>query len=460
MTKSNFTQAAMDTAVETDPVGRSRRNQVVVLGYALGLMVSPDNIALLGRFAGHFGIYTPLLLAAGAWVYLNYARGYADLNALFPGPAGETLLIRKALGAWLAYYPLVVRVMAAVFLTTGLMVSCGYVFNEVFVYWFPNFGFAFILLGLLSALHLLKPGLRASVQTYFVGTAFLGLTLLICAGLVKGPPHTVSRISADFPVALSWLFMPLIFFIGFDIATSMAAYPLHRANGAMKSIKTAIIVFGVLIISWAMVATQYVTASRLTATSISHIIAAREILGQSGRIIMGLIVIAGACAAANALFETLARLAASMSEHRLLPRMPRTHQITVLCAAAIAAIMMAGGLAGEKELEIYIRATLLLWLGGYGLLQACLLKMATSGTGVSAPIKKSRAKLRLSATAIVTFGGVAILALTGTHAILMFKVIMAAIGCSLVLGAIGKRNLKPSSKDVKEKGENHAKIQH
>lgn len=460
MTKHHFTRFDRDNAAVTAPFGGNRRDQLLVLVYALGLMVSPDNIALLGRFAGHFGIYTPLLLGAGAWVYLSYVRGYADLNTLFPGPAGEILLTRKTLGAWLVYYPLVVRVMAAVFLTTGLMVSCGFVFNEVFVYWFPNFGFAFILLGLLSTLHLLKPGFRARVQTCLVGTAFLGLTLLIGVGLIKGLPHPASRISPDFPVALSWLFIPLIFFIGFDMGGAMTGDPSRRSNGAMKSIKTAIVVFGGLIISWAMVTTQYVTGSRLAATSIPHIIAAREIAGQSGRVIMGLIVIAGACAAVNALFETVARRAAIMSEHKLLPRMPHPHQITVLCVSTAAAIMMAGGLAGEESLETYIRTALLLWLGGYGLLQVSLLQMAAAETGVRAPIQKKNTKLRRLTTAVVTFGGVAILVLTDTHAMLMFKIIMAIIGGSLVLGAIGKRNVKPSSMDVKAKGGNHAKNQH
>ena len=444
MTKNNFTQADMDTAVETASPGRNRRGRMLALVYALGLMVSPDNLALLGRFAGHFGIYAPLLLAAGAWVYLNYARGYADLYDLFPGPAGETLVIRETLGTWLVYYPLVVRVLAAVFLTTGLTVSCGFVFNEVFVYWFPNFGFAFILLGLLSALHLLGPGLRARAQTFFVGTAFLGLTLFIGAGFIKGLPHTASRIPADSPIALPWLFMPLMFFIGFDIAVSMTGYPLRRSNGAMKSPKTAIVVFGVLMILWAIVITQYVTGSRLTATSISHIIAAREISGQLGRIIMGFIVIAGACAAVNALFEAVARLAATMSEHKLLPRILHTPQVTVLCVAAAAAIMMAGGLAGEELLETYIRATLLLWLGGYGLLQVCLLQMAAAGVGVRPAIGQGRIKVRLLTTAVVTFGGAAILALTDARAMLIFKVIMAFIGSALVLGAIGKRRAKQS----------------
>jgi hypothetical protein len=42
--------------------------------------------------------------------------------------------------------------MAVVFLATGLLVSSGFAFNEIFVYWFPNFGFAYLFLAILCSL--------------------------------------------------------------------------------------------------------------------------------------------------------------------------------------------------------------------------------------------------------------------------------------------------------------------
>ncbi|MDX2446411.1 MAG: hypothetical protein QNK29_04335 [Desulfobacterales bacterium] len=433
MAETKLTQVEKKVTSETKSPGRAGRGRMLVGAFALGLMVSPDNLALLGRFAGHFNIYVPLLLVVGAVVYISYARSYENLYALFCLESGKALDIRKVLGVWLAYYPLTVRVLSAIFLTTGLTVTSGFVFNEVFVYWFPNFGFAYILLAVVSGLHFFGPDTRAKAQVLFVGTALVGLALLIGIGIVKGLPYTASHIPSGPRIMLSWLFVPLLFFIGFDIAVPFGAVSPHQTKDILQALKTAIAVFGVLMILWAIVTTQHVSGARLVATSISHMIAAREISGQFGRIIMGLVVIAGTCAAVNALFEAVARVTATMSKQKMLPRARYTSRFSVLCVAVAAAIMMAGGLAGEEILESYIRAALLLWLGGYGLLQIRLLQMTVAVTGM----RQGSTRLRLLTTAVLAFGGAAILALTDDQAMIILKVMTTTIAIALVLGAIG-----------------------
>ena len=434
MTKKSLTRVPGNATSETASPHREGQGLILAGAFALGLMVSPDNLALLGRFAGRFGIYAPLLLVAGAVVHISYVRSYENLYALFSADYGKTPDIRKALGTWLAYYPLTVRVLAAIFLTTGLAVTSGFVFNEVFVYWFPNFGFAYLLLVLLSGLHLFGSDTRAKAQVFFVGTALVGLAFLIGAGLVKGLPYTASTIPASPTGMLSWLFVPLLFFIGFDIAIPFGILSPRQTKKTLPSLKIAIAVFGVLMILWAIVTTQHVSGTRLVATSISHMIAAREISGQLGRIIMGLVVITGTCAAVNALFEAVARAATAMSKQRMLPQVRYTSQISVLCVAAAAAIMMASGLAGEEMLEAYIRAALLLWLGGYGLLQVRLLQLSTMATGR----RQTPTLLGRLTTAALAIGGAGILALTDDQAMSIFIVMTMTIGMTLILGTIRK----------------------
>ena len=223
MAETKLTQVEKKVTSETKSPGRAGQSRILVGAFALGLMVSPDNLALLGRFAGHFNLYVPLLLVVGAVIYISYVRSYENLYALFCLESGKAPDVRKVLGVWLAYYPLTVRVLAAIFLTTGLTVTSGFVFNEVFVYWFPNFGFAYILLTVVSGLHLFGPDTRAKAQVLFVGTALVGLGLLIGIGIVKGLPYTASHIPSGPRVMLSWLFVPLLFFIGFDIAVPFGA---------------------------------------------------------------------------------------------------------------------------------------------------------------------------------------------------------------------------------------------
>ena len=84
-------------------------------------------------------------------------------------------------------------------------------------------------------------------------------------------------------ITLPWLFLPLIFFLGVDIAIPLEGAASHQLKETMQTLRTAIAVFGVLMILWAIVTTQNVTGTRLVATSISHMIIAREISGQFGR---------------------------------------------------------------------------------------------------------------------------------------------------------------------------------
>ncbi|MBW2678530.1 MAG: hypothetical protein JRD49_13320 [Deltaproteobacteria bacterium] len=437
----------MDRSSKYKPPDSARQAFLFAGVYALGLMVSPDNLALLGRFAGHFGIYTALLMAGAALLYFSYIRSYEDLYTHFSGPADNALDMRAIMGTWLAYYPLIVRTMAAIFITTGLTVSSGFVFNEVFVYWFPNFSFAYILLALLAGLFFLGPATRAKAQSIFVGTAMAGLALLVVASLFKDASQAASPMSASPTIALPWFFVPLLLFMGFDIGVPETGVSPGRAKASLKAIKSAIALFGVLMVLWAIVSAQHVTGERLAATSIAHMIAAREILGQSGRIIMGIVVITGTCAAVNALFESIARMTEAMCRQRMLPGLRYVPRAAVLGVATAATAMMAGGLAGDEALEVYIRAALLLWLGGYGLLQVRLLSIPPAAGTVIPNITKAR----LLTTAVITFGGVTILALTNGHTMFILKIMATTLGLALFLGTFGK---------WRDKGGHHAENQH
>ena len=95
---------------------------------------------------------------------------------------------------------------------------------------------------------------------------------------------------------------------------------------------------------------------------------------------------------------------------------------------------MATGFAGEEMLETWIRTAMLLWLVGYGMLS---MRLATRPppTGAGLPM---RSKTSLLVAAATSFSGTAILVLTDAQVVLMFIIILAVIGLTLILGAIGK----------------------
>jgi amino acid transporter len=134
----------------------------------------------------------------------------------------------------------------------------------------------------------------------------------------------------------------------------------------MAMMLSSLLITVFLLSLWGTVSLAHVPANRLAASSIPYTLAAREIAGQTGRILMGLVVIAGAGCAVIALFSATARMAASLARLNMLPRIcrgsARRNAVVISVLASAVTAMMAAGFAGEPELEIFIRAGFLLWL--------------------------------------------------------------------------------------------------
>ena len=116
----------------------------------------------------------------------------------------------------------------------------------------------------------------------------------------------------------------------------------------------------------------FVAPSRLMDTSIPHILAAKAILGPTGRIVIGVVAIAGACAAVNYLYQSVARMMVLMAHHHLLPPIfggSTSRPVLALSSlAAATGLLMAMGFAGTDLLDVSIRAGLMLWLVFYALI--------------------------------------------------------------------------------------------
>ena len=77
---------------------------------------------------------------------------------------------------------------------------------------------------------------------------------------------------------------------------------------------------GVLFLLWAMVSIQHVPLVKLASTSLPHLKTARYLLGDTGRWIMGGIIIFGTLGAVNGLFLACRVNAGEMTGHGLLPQ--------------------------------------------------------------------------------------------------------------------------------------------
>jgi hypothetical protein len=328
---------------------------------ALSWMLSPDALIILGNSVGRSGMmfYAPftigLLLSTLAIILIHHPAVSITTGSSFTHLATEAGLL-PAMTLTLAS-----RLCLVLLLPTGMLVTAGFTFNETFVYWFPNFAFSFLLLGIILTLHLAGDRVALAAQPFFIGLTICCLVLLCLAGLF-GPQElqpTQTVPGSQFPLAFPLIFTALLLFLGYE---RLESSPSSDSRGYY--IWTLITGF-ILLALWAFVSLKHVPQATLANTTIPYIISAREILGQPGRIIIGIAVISGSCGVVNGLFLLASRSLQQMADHLFLPPVcsPALRQrIWPVLFSLFIGIFMAAGLAGSEDLETFIYGALLFWL--------------------------------------------------------------------------------------------------
>lgn len=392
----------------------TRQTRAAALGcisLGAGIMVSPDTLVRLGQFTGHTGLWG-LGLLAGAMVLLFFTAPGAGAFAGRPG------------GRW-TYLPLTVRCAAALFLPTGMLVSSGFVFNEVFVYWFPNFGFAFVLLFLVLAVSLLPVHAGLKCQVAFTGLCLACLVVLAIAGMAGWEGRTGHTLLPLPPVSFPVLALPLLLWVGIDMA-GVAAAERQGPDGPGSSgtgldlLGLVIAGGGIIFLFWATVSALHVPPEKLSGSGIPHMRTARAILGDTGRYVMGSAVILGTLAGGNALFTACRISAAALAREGRLPGLAGNPWVVPVLLAAGVGLMMGLGMAGSETLELWIEAVCILWVLGYA--------------GVFSG-RDARKKLPGGARTVVTIGGILLL-FHGDGWLLKWGYAAAIIGVALVLQVI------------------------
>jgi len=351
----------------------------VAAAFAVGLMLSPDALMLHGVSAGYAGqwiVWLTLLVFIFHWCN---GVGYSRLFDLYQGPQAELALIKEAWGSLPALLiALASRFVLFACLSTGLLVTAGFVFNEVFLYWFPNFSFAALLLAVLFMVNLL--GRRAALwsQVVFTGAAFLCLLVLCAAGYAAGGPETAHIAAAETPARIpSAIFLLLLVFIGCDLAGFVRGEHERTSAATRFGMLAGMTIVFMLFLVWNWLSITHVSLARLSDTTIPHILVAKALLGQTGRVLIGLAAIFGTCAAVNALLFCTHQMISSMVQLELVPRQAARRfarvPIALVLLALCPGVMMATGLAGTPELDIFVRAGLWFWLLGYGIVHLGLL---------------------------------------------------------------------------------------
>lgn len=341
---------------------------------ASGLMLSPDWLALLGNNVGALGyVFLIALVLVGA-LYACVAVSYGEVTRRFPGPGGEAQALLAAFGRIPAFVlPLSARVTFFVCASTLVLATAGYIFNEIFVHWFPNLGFSFCLLALLLSVNLYSQRLADMAQVVSVSIAWGGLLVLIVCGLFTLGSAAPIPYIPPLPPSLGFKFwLSVIVLVGFDLL--IFTRPVLQPHRLML---VALACLVGLFMLWGIVSLQYVPVERLATISIPHIVVARTILGQAGRLVIGIVALAGTWSAVNALLVSTSRMVSAMAAQRLLPGFlaSASPRLALTLLAIAPALMMASGMAGEPETEVFTRAGLLLWLVLYSAIHLAALRL-------------------------------------------------------------------------------------
>ena len=382
------------------------------MALAAGLMFTPDMLSLYGNSLGTVGWTFFLMIPVALIVHLSTVHSFQLLNARAGGlHVGIQNYIGRRNNTVIA---LCGKLPFAVCASAALAVTAGFVFNEVFVYWFPNFAFAFLLLGATAALNLISKTAAQTMQVIAVAAVGIGLIILSGAGLSHLPGETGGH-EFKFDFSYRHLAAAFIVLIGYDLG--LYAHGDDRGGLRRSKAMVAAVITGALILTlWGLAAMSVVPPERLESTTVPYMTAARKALGEPGRYIMGTVAIAAVFSALNSMMHSVSLMTGQLAnlhyDQRVSDNPTKFRPATVLLITGASAFLMAMGFAGEPHLETWIRASITLWLIYYIVVNISAIRAVRQG-----PASSSREKI--SANLPLKLFSIAVLALAGTGIILI-----------------------------------------
>jgi len=332
--------------------------KLLTAGLVLTWIMTPESLVLAGKISGISGSMSAAVLAGAVVLCLiiNFViRPPAHVGS---GGFSDHEVLQSAFGKIISLAMIVCgRLPILFFASTAMLVSAGFAFNEIYVYWFPNFLFASILLFIITVVNIFgeRTALKLQSVLVFISAAGLAIILLMAAGAEPA----VLEIEAGQGVApritplLQGISLALLCCLGFDFS---------RSGESNLVVSLSLLFGGVVLVFWAQQLSHYVDTRHLLESGISYILLAREAGGDVGRHIMGVAVISGASAGVNGLMIISRRSLVRASAERGKTRKKRGGWLLLVVFGVVIEIMMLTGFAGEEILDSQVRAALLLWL--------------------------------------------------------------------------------------------------
>jgi len=359
---------------------------LIVLSITSFWLFSPEALVLMGNGGGlGTGIGIMALLCFSAITFV----GISFINVDRKSTGENCQQLQKQKVDLVGFIGIAGMIGTALFASTGILVTAGFTFNEVFYYRFPNFAFAFLLLAAALSLQFFPTSIRNRILVITVSICFAGLVFLVGYGLISEP--TVSIDFATENTTINSLLPLLLVFVGLDRVRALMGEELLR-------FKIAFFMSVILLAGWMYVSARFVEPQRLIFSTIPYMTAAWKIGGEPGRLIMGMIIIVGSLGAVYGLLTLSSSSVTRMFGEK---RGDFIGKGIILFMAITIGGMMGAGVAGTTILELYIRSSLLLWLIYTAL-------RIFSGSLQAIKIKSFRAVIGMISSAIILLGSLSI----------------------------------------------------
>jgi len=389
------------------------------LALGTGWLLSPESLVITGNAAGQMGWMTLPLLASVALLFTICGRLLSSPRLPTTANKEQQILTNMAGNIPATSLSIAASIPLLVLAATALLVTSGYTFNEVFLYWFPNFGFSFLILAFLTLLQFFSKNIIFKAQILFVSLAAGGLLFLALYGIT----------TAKVPVTNIFL-QPGSFLPG-----SSAVLLLLFAGSNLTNEKTSprllipIVAF-VLFFCWILASLAFVAPERLASSTIPYMTAARKIMGDPGRQIMGMVIISGTCAAITTLLLLSRQMLSALTNGTQDKQKPsnKVRWIFPPLFAILTGALMATGLAGDELLEVLLRGALILWLLHYTLLCLSALVMIRQKTDKIPPAE--------AICTLILIGALITLITGNPHRSEIIIFILSMLGISGLLGTI------------------------
>ena len=326
--------------------------------YGLGNILGAGIYVLIGKVAGHAGLFAPLSFVLASLLAGLTAFSYAELSARFPLSAGEAVYVQKGLGVrWLAaVVGLLIIFSGCVSAATILRGFVGY--QQVFV---PApevivLPLTVLLLGGLAAWGITQ---SVAIAALFTVVEIFGLLLIIGVGApelgtLRSLPVDVEGLGQlDIWIGIAvGSFLAFFAFIGFEDMVNVAE-EVHRPEHTMpRAILLALAFSTLLYIAVALVALSTLPPSELADSEAPLAAIYATLTGREPL----LITFIGMFAVINgALIQMImvSRIIYGMADRGWLPRrLGHIHRVTrtpVVATVLVASLVLALALSGTTE---------------------------------------------------------------------------------------------------------------